>query len=94
MLQSAIHSLSTLLRLRNDPFERYSLSLSDFQILVGKVNENWREVTRSGQSSLHLLDKFTLSVRIQKYVCVCVCVCDIERDRETCLFFFFPFTEC
>jgi vacuolar protein sorting-associated protein 13D len=66
-LHSSLHSLASLQRrLSNSPFERYLLSLSDLQILVGKAEENWKEVTRSGQSSLHLLDRFTLSVRIQR----------------------------
>ena len=66
-LHTSLHSLaSPHRRLSNDPFERYLLSLSDLQILVGKAEENWKEVTRSGQSLLHLLDRFTLSVRIQR----------------------------
>ena len=67
-LQSALHSLASHQKLLDDPFERYLLCLSDLQILVGKAEDDWKEVTRSGQSSLHLLDRFTLSVRIQRWV--------------------------
>ena len=67
LLQASLHSLARAQRrLSNDPFERYLLSLSDLQILVGKAEEDWKQVTRSGQSSLHLLDRFTLSVRVQR----------------------------
>ncbi len=57
---------ASVMELQNDPYDRYVLSLSDLQVLVGKVDENWREAVRSGRSRLHLLDKFTLSVRIQR----------------------------
>jgi len=67
-LQNALRTVSTLLKHRDDPFDRYLLQLSDLQILVGKADEKWREAVKSGQSPLHLLDKFTLSVRIQRYV--------------------------
>ena len=36
--------------------------------MVGKVDARWREAVRSGQSELHLLDKFTLSVQLQRWV--------------------------
>ena len=76
-LQSALHSIANQRQLLNDPFERYLLSLSDLQILVGKAEEDWKVVTRSGQSSLHLLDRFTLSVRIQRCKCrICVYMCE------------------
>ena len=67
-LQNALRMVSTLLKHTDDPFDRYFLQLSDLQILVGKADEKWREAVKSGQSPLHLLDKFTLSVRIQRYV--------------------------
>ena len=65
-LQTALHSIANLHRLLSNPFERYLLSLSDLQILVGKAEENWKKTTRSGQSSLHVLDRFTVSVKIQR----------------------------
>lgn len=73
-LPADMHSKSSRsfasLRLRRvEPYTRYLLQLSDLQLLVGKVGENWKEATRSGQSSIHLLDKFTLSIQIQRFVC-------------------------
>ena len=67
-LQNALQAVSTCPRPRNDPFDRYILRLSDLQILIGKADDLWREAVKSGQSSLHLLDKFTLSVQIQRCV--------------------------
>eukprot|EP00731_Ephydatia_muelleri_P014885 Em0008g605a len=49
-----------------DSYERYQLWLSDLQVLVGKVGENWGEVLTSGHTHLHVLDKFTLSMKIQR----------------------------
>ena len=67
-LQNALQAVSTCPRPRDDPFDRYILRLSDLQILIGKADDLWREAVKSGQSSLHLLDKFTLSVQIQRCV--------------------------
>ena len=67
-LQNALQAVSAHARPRDDPFDRYILQLSDLQILIGKADDLWREAVKSGQSSLHLLDKFTLSVRIQRCV--------------------------
>ena len=57
---------ASVLELQTDPYDRYLLSLSDLQVLVGKVDEDWRQAVKNGRSQLHLLDKFTLSVRIQR----------------------------
>ena len=51
-----------------DGYERYQLWLSDLQVLVGKAREEWGEVLTRGHTPLHVLDKFTLSIKIQRYV--------------------------
>ena len=58
-LQAALHSVSALKQLQL-PHEHY------LQILVGKREGGWREAALSESSQLHLLDKFTLSVKIQR----------------------------
>ena len=89
-LQSALHSASALKQLQL-PHERYLLRLSDLQVLVGRREEVGRcgllvggpegGVGSTGMPGmgetpeLHLLDKFTLSVKIQRFVFVNVCVC-------------------
>ena len=70
-LHAALHSLSALKQLEL-PHERYLLRLSDLQILVGKVKEEERSIEETVENALHLLEKFTLSVKIQRYVCVCM----------------------
>ena len=49
-----------------DSYERYQLWLSDLQVLVGRAGDNWGEVLTSGHTHLHVLDKFTLSMKIQR----------------------------
>ena len=82
-LQNALQAVSTHRRSQDDPFDRYLLRLSDLQILVGKADDLWREAVKSGQSSLHLLDKFTLSVQIQR----CVIYCQHFHLRKMCVDF-------
>ncbi len=96
-LQSALHSALALKQLQL-PHERYLLRLSDLQVLVGKKEEVGRSGLlvgaaggpegeggggAPGKPELHLLDKFTLSVKIQRFVCMftCMFVCTF-----TCMF--------
>ena len=46
--------------------DRFLLFLSDMQVLIGQADEGWREAIHGGRSRLHLLDKFTLSVRLKR----------------------------
>lgn len=64
-LQAALHSLSALKQLQL-PHERYLLCLSHLQVLVGRREGAWRTASLSESSKLHLLDKFTVSVKIQR----------------------------
>jgi hypothetical protein len=64
-LQAALHSISALKQLQL-PHERYLLHLSALQILVGRREEGWRTAALRESSQMHLLDKFTLSVKIQR----------------------------
>ena len=76
-LHSALHSLSALKQLEL-PHERYLLRLSDLQILVGKVKVQEKGIEQTGRNALHLLEKFTLSVKIQRFVFVCACGCRLQ----------------
>ena len=67
MLHAALHSISALKQLQL-PHENYLLKLSDLQILVGKAEEHWRESVSNEKNTFHLLDKFTLSVKVQRYI--------------------------
>lgn len=39
-------------------YDHYSVDLSDLQILVGKVKDNWKHARTRGMSSLHVLERF------------------------------------
>lgn len=69
ILQAALHSIAALKRLEL-PHECYLLHLTDLQILVGKVvgGGTWSDATAAQHQ--HLMESFTLSVKIQRYVYV------------------------
>ena len=50
-------------------FSRYTLSLSDTQVVVCKVNDKWSQVTSQSFSAgdLHVVEKFTISVQMERY---------------------------
>ncbi|XP_073974267.1 vacuolar protein sorting 13D isoform X3 [Rhodnius prolixus] len=54
--------------LHNKLYERYSIELSDLQILVGCVRDNWKYAHLRGTSSLHILDKFSISLQMERRV--------------------------
>jgi len=47
---------------------RYLLSLSDLQVMVGRVKDNWKVSYHKGTSLLHVVDKFSISVQFDRYV--------------------------
>ncbi|KAL3268817.1 hypothetical protein HHI36_007913 [Cryptolaemus montrouzieri] len=49
-------------------YDRYSVELTDLQILVGKVKDNWRYAHNKGSSTLHVLDRFNISVQIERRI--------------------------
>ncbi|XP_045474860.1 vacuolar protein sorting-associated protein 13D isoform X2 [Harmonia axyridis] len=49
-------------------YERYTVELTDLQILVGKVKDNWRYAHNKGSSTLHVLDRFNISVQVERRV--------------------------
>ncbi|XP_076758070.1 vacuolar protein sorting 13D isoform X2 [Xylocopa sonorina] len=51
-------------------YDHYSIDLVDLQILVGKVKDNWKHVRIRGMSSLHVLERFNISLQIERRVFV------------------------
>ncbi|XP_043510419.1 vacuolar protein sorting-associated protein 13D isoform X1 [Frieseomelitta varia] len=51
-------------------YDHYSIDLVDLQILVGKVKDNWKHVRTRGMSSLHVLERFNISLQIERRVFV------------------------
>lgn len=49
-------------------YDRYSVELADLQILIGKVKDNWRYAHNKGTSTLHILDRFNISLQIERRV--------------------------
>ncbi|CAH1134889.1 unnamed protein product [Ceutorhynchus assimilis] len=54
--------------LHNKLYDCYSLDLSDLQILIGKAKENWRFALNKGSSTLHVVDRFNISLQIERRV--------------------------
>ena len=49
-------------------YDHYSVDLSDLQVLVGKVKDNWKHARTRGMSSLHVLERFNISLQIERRV--------------------------
>nr|XP_031830525.1 vacuolar protein sorting-associated protein 13D isoform X1 [Nomia melanderi] len=49
-------------------YDHYSINLVDLQILVGKVKDNWKHGRTRGMSSLHVLERFNISLQIERRV--------------------------
>ncbi|KAG7207931.1 hypothetical protein KM043_009519 [Ampulex compressa] len=49
-------------------YDHYSIDLVDLQILVGKVKDNWKHVRTRGMSNLHVLERFNISLQLERRV--------------------------
>ncbi|CAK9827070.1 Intermembrane lipid transfer protein Vps13D [Anthophora retusa] len=49
-------------------YDRYSIDLVDLQILVAKVKDNWKHVRTRGMSNLHVLERFNISLQVERRV--------------------------
>uniref|UniRef100_A0A8D8VB54 Vacuolar protein sorting-associated protein 13D n=1 Tax=Cacopsylla melanoneura TaxID=428564 RepID=A0A8D8VB54_9HEMI len=49
-------------------YDRYVMELNDLQILVGKVRDNWKFAQSKGSSALHVLDRFNISLQIDRRI--------------------------
>lgn len=56
------------LLLHNKLYDKYIIDLCDLQILVGCVRDNWKYAHLRGSSSLHILDKFNISLHMERRV--------------------------
>lgn len=45
-------------------YDHYTVDLSDLQVLVGKVKDNWKHARTRGMSSLHVLERFLTHMHI------------------------------
>ncbi|KAK9746972.1 Vacuolar sorting-associated protein 13, N-terminal [Popillia japonica] len=49
-------------------YDRYNVELTDMQVLVGKVKDNWRYAHNKGTSTMHVLDRFNISLKIERRI--------------------------
>lgn len=49
-------------------YDSYSLNLTDMQVLVCKSKERWSFASAKGSSTLHLLDRFSISLQVERRV--------------------------
>ena len=47
--------------------DKYNVHFSDLQLLVCRVKDNWKQAHLKGTSALHLLDRFSILIRVEKY---------------------------
>ncbi|XP_054721064.1 intermembrane lipid transfer protein VPS13D-like [Uloborus diversus] len=57
----------------NDPqilkehiYERYTLELSNIQVLVSRLKDNWKFAQMRGTSTMHILDRFSITVQTER----------------------------
>ncbi len=49
---------------------RYTLNLSDLQVMVGRAMDNWKHAHNKGTSHMHVVDKFSISLKFERFVCL------------------------
>ncbi|KAK8735874.1 hypothetical protein OTU49_017439, partial [Cherax quadricarinatus] len=49
-------------------YDKYDLQLCDMQILVGKVRDNWRFAYVKGTGQMHVLDRFSINLQLERRV--------------------------
>jgi len=47
-------------------YHKYSIQLLDLQILVGNPNDAWRAASSAGKSSLHIIERFNVSLGLER----------------------------
>lgn len=47
-------------------YEKYILNLSDAHVMIGTSDDNWKNALNKNSSLLHCIDKFTISLQIER----------------------------
>ncbi|XP_069683777.1 intermembrane lipid transfer protein Vps13D isoform X2 [Periplaneta americana] len=58
----------TDLTLHQKLYDRYTMDLGDLQILVGRVRDNFKYAHQRGTSTLHVVDRFNISLQVERRV--------------------------
>ncbi|KAK7503179.1 hypothetical protein BaRGS_00005444, partial [Batillaria attramentaria] len=51
-------------------YEKYKLELTEMQVLMGRLHDNWRHAYARGTSIMHILDRFTISLQLERRLIV------------------------
>ena len=51
---------------RDKIYDKYTLTLSDLQVMIGTARDNWKHAQTKGSSKLHMVDKFSISLRLER----------------------------
>ncbi|CAL4126163.1 unnamed protein product, partial [Meganyctiphanes norvegica] len=54
--------------LHDHMYDKYDLKLCDMQVIVGKVRDNWRFAYVKGTGHMHVLDRFSISLQMERRV--------------------------
>jgi vacuolar protein sorting-associated protein 13D len=46
--------------------DKYALDFNNMQIIVGQIKDNWKGAHLKGSSSLHLVDRFSISLQVER----------------------------
>ena len=49
-------------------FFRYTLHLSELQVMIGRAMDNWKHAHNKGTSHMHVVDKFSISLQLERFV--------------------------
>ena len=47
-------------------YETFSVNMTNMQVIIGRMKDNWRNAHIKGASSLHILDKFSIALQLQR----------------------------
>ncbi|CAL1290806.1 unnamed protein product [Larinioides sclopetarius] len=65
-LMEMMSSQKDALILKEHIYEKYTLELSNIQILVSRLKDNWRFAQLRGTSTMHILDRFSITVQTER----------------------------
>ncbi|XP_076466689.1 LOW QUALITY PROTEIN: intermembrane lipid transfer protein VPS13D-like [Babylonia areolata] len=47
-------------------YEKYKIELTEMQVLTGRLHDNWRHAYARGSSQMHILDRFSISMQLDR----------------------------
>ena len=62
----AVPSGDSELLLHNKMYDRFAVDFNNMQIIVGQVKDNWKGAHLKGNSALHVVDRFSISLVVER----------------------------